>query len=1757
MGSFDDLIPAAAAATPSGGAGSFDDLIPKKKTVGAVEAGGRGVGSTFAEQGNVLGAAAGAPAVLADAVANLFRERPRYPVQDAYFKNVYEPVFKNAVEHYEIKPEEELSTGAKVANVGGRVVGMVPSMIAASGAPQSVQLPKLVSDLFKAAVVAQPSFAVPSTVTRAQQLLESGVDPKTVAQASAVNLGANTAMGMAPISVPGRFLTRATTGAAINTAGGAGQRAAEGFVLGPQYEKQAQPAFGLEQNAPDAALGAVMAALFGSRARVPERPVGTPKPDLKLEEKTPRPEPVPREPDYDPDATVKAVNEALFRVPEGAPPAPRLQLIPKGQEAPAGRPPEPDVSQVPMAVPPEATVEGQPRKVARDLGRDERGREIPPTQGEEFRIAESQRERKQGAQDVGVGRDLRESRAGGSTSAEGTHATSPQAFTFLDVKRDRRGYPTGTGPEVKIEAEVPIRDAKGKETPGYRVSYMRDLEGGGRELVYEDVPQDRVSQLSRPYNPRFAQDVAASTYEPPRGVGAGDEQPAPRAAAQRITTEPSPEVIPADRAAHGGEATPARRVGEDVTDLAFNRLENKGGTDAGVSGEQVARRGGAAGGVRTGREPLRLRGDEQPGRDARQQGDAQGGRNAEDARGGLDRGPARQPPVEDAHAAGVESDRDSLAAFEQERDQQFRENVAKDMRGLATSSGWVERGGQLIRHKHSEVAGDETISRTKWIGAEWFAAMRSALGRKGLTERDQIMLAVEKWLGHEPLNPNERRTVNHMLGEVMDLRDQSEFAGLSMERAQAADTALELSQIERTPQNLYDVDYLSRMDPATLERLALQHGDDTTAFMRAVAEESQRADPLQAGKNAEPNPAQAEPERPGARGVDRAEPPRGDLAAGAGRLGDAQGVREDVRRETGGDGGQSEARPAFGLDQPTEQHLRARDAEQRRVAEEKARKENAPSPEEFKLAGSDRPADQAEAHGQQGLFDKGSLSLNPFANIGQLANDLSRAWTWAVGDAKTWTNKISELTKDIASLRSGRPGDQRNIVRKATSYLFDSAAGDMRAAIRSAGDSATATAVMDKLHNMSGSGKATAETLHDAVRAKVNEALVQLHRLLGDDMIHDEAAMRQIANLVRNPGEIRAGTKIHDAANGIRKMLDETLKYMKAAGIDVGEVKGGYYPREFDLDAIVRSPQAFIDAVARAYRDSGMTPEAANMAAKELHDGMLYGETDTVFKTDRGASRAPFLKGRLFGKDVDQPGHPLNKFLLSDPALSLSKYMERAAKRAEIARRFGDNFANWPELTKKIREEGGGDILQKLSEYVALDVGLKNAGASPGVMRTSSILRTWGALSFLEKATLSSLTEFMVPALRSGNVLDMGRMFKNTMADLFNKAGNDAAARRSFAEDLGLLSGHISSSLASARFAGGEPIGRIESKVLDAFFKRTGLNQWTDATRVGASDNARVFVRRLAKEMSAGDSGKLTSRFLAELGVPSEQAKDFAKYVISKNDGMPGVGDLNGSMGDLYRTAVRKFVSQSIMDPTHGSRPKWMSHPMGAVIGQLQAFNYAFYENVLKRNLRLGKEALTGADYTAIERAQLLAPTMMLPLVTAAAFAIGEARDAVFGDPKRRQDESTGEKVLKAVSRGTPIAPIDQVMNYISSARYSRTATESFAGPALGTAARAVDAARDYFLKNSEKTNTQERRALRAAWDVVVEPTVNLALYGLPSAPALKALGAVLTQVAGSSTAREAVIEPIAGPQKEKGSAGGGRSSARSSTRDSGRSSTR
>lgn len=759
--------------------------------------------------------------------------------------------------------------------------------------------------------------------------------------------------------------------------------------------------------------------------------------------------------------------------------------------------------------------------------------------------------------------------------------------------------------------------------------------------------------------------------------------------------------------------------------------------------------------------------------------------------------------------------------------------------------------------------------------------------------------------------------------------------------------------------------------------------------------------------------------------------------------------------------------------------------------------------------------------GKSSSFDGtlfGGLPLNAMAKA------VADAWGWASRNAGPWMKMVVQASKDIAA-KSGAA------VKSFYMALSEGAATELRSKLE-AFNSPTAQAVIDHFHTKAGSDKVTGETYESAVNTRVMEFAGRLSKILGD-LAGDQATMRQVANAIRTG---RGLGNVGAMGKDVAKLLKDIHTYMTEAGVDIGEIRSGYYPREFVIDKVLSDPKGFENAVTQAYMDNGMGRSEARAAATALSTAVQFGGLDALFVPDRGNVRTPFTKERVFGPSVDQPSHPLNAFLQADPAINITSYITRAVRRAEIARRFGDQFSKWDDMARKIVDEGAGSELENIKNFIGLAAGLKRPGIDSGSIVKAAYVRTWASLMFLEKATLSSLSEFMVPVIRTGNAMDAARSLRNVVTDLFaRKASMSAQERRALAEDFMIVGDQLHDQINAARFSGGDPITMGASKVLDKYFRRTGLTQLTESQRVAATDIGRVFLRRQAKGVLEGS--KLAKRQLAELGIPHSEMDEFAKAVLARNDGMvtaPDVQAMPKQVRDRYRVAVRRFVSQSIQNPDPTHRPRWMSHPWGAVVGQLQSFNYAFYENVVKRQARLTKEAVVGSDYSPMERAQMMSAFVTLPMLYAVGFAIGEGRDALFGDPERRKEETPAKKATKALSRAIPIAPLDPWLNYLTSAKYQRSAVDFAAGPFFGTFGRGIDAARSAAFNNSDKTNSAERNAAKAVYDLLIEPTINLALTKMPGGVAGQAAAAAITQAAGSGRTRDAFVESVAGPKKDK-----------------------
>ncbi|MBL4766281.1 MAG: hypothetical protein JKY94_00910 [Rhodobacteraceae bacterium] len=704
-------------------------------------------------------------------------------------------------------------------------------------------------------------------------------------------------------------------------------------------------------------------------------------------------------------------------------------------------------------------------------------------------------------------------------------------------------------------------------------------------------------------------------------------------------------------------------------------------------------------------------------------------------------------------------------------------------------------------------------------------------------------------------------------------------------------------------------------------------------------------------------------------------------------------------------------------------------------------------------------------------------------------------------------NLAMKNAKDMGSdIAKAVKGQKVNPIATGIRYLFFSFDGNMRA-MNSKIQSTAYTGVLDRIFTSAGNADGVSRTYDEASTQEFNQQHTLLAKAL-EPVIQETgkisgATSAAIIKLVQNPNNILPnGPSIHKTAAALKKILDDRLIYMRDAGMKIGDVEEGYWHREFDMDVVAAGPDKFVQQAARAFLASNklMRPKTAQKASENLLNELLFGGVTTP-----GNNRGPasnFVKSRSWNKAADTI---MAEFHIKDVEATMSKYIMGSTKRAEIARRFGDNWNEWPEIVQNIRDEGGKELIDPLTKYVLTATGTPQHNLSRGKVKFLGGLRTITTLGVMEKATLASIAEVFVPVLRTGNAVDALRSLKNMTKILYNMSRGKEDALIAMAQDFGAIGDIGSSSLMAARFAGGEPVGKISAKVEAQYFRRIYLEQFTNATRASSMAIGSVFLNRVAHDFQKGNHGK--AFFLAELGVSNAEMVSFSDWVISLNGRTPSIDEITtaGRNGSLYQAAITRFVDQTVMRPSVSTKPEWASHPLGAVVFQLQSFLFTFQKNVLLRTARVARDMAQG-KITKGEGAKLLAAQALIgyPLIYATQLAIGEMRDELFSDPERRKRETTGLKLEKAWSRSGYFGAFDIAYNLLSGARYQRAPSEVLSGPAVGGLMDALGAGISFFVQNAETTNTAERKAMREVYDFVIEPMANLALTALPVSKATK-----------------------------------------------------
>ncbi len=436
----------------------------------------------------------------------------------------------------------------------------------------------------------------------------------------------------------------------------------------------------------------------------------------------------------------------------------------------------------------------------------------------------------------------------------------------------------------------------------------------------------------------------------------------------------------------------------------------------------------------------------------------------------------------------------------------------------------------------------------------------------------------------------------------------------------------------------------------------------------------------------------------------------------------------------------------------------------------------------------------------------------------------------------------------------------------------------------------------------------------------------------------------------------------------IRKLLDKMHAYMTAAGVDVKDmgVGKGYFPVVWDPSYIASNQKAF-KAMLEPYVRSGQFKGSTDQLIQRLmtNDGNEFGiETtrpgmqslkDRKLDFISQADRAPFLQKNLIQ--------------------TINSYVTQATRRAEWARRFGDDGKGLTALMgEAVTKHGASKQDMKLVDNFIKGVdGTLGDDIDPGLRRLFGNAIVYQNIRLLPMAVFSMAVDPMGIVVRGGTVKDAFNAFKRGITEV--KSGFEKNPQRDEWYKLSELMGTIDDTtlvhtLGSSYSQG--MVGDTGRKINDAMFKYNLVEQMNTSMRVAAMPAALSFLAKHAD----GTNSFHSDRWLAELNLKRGDVimgKDRPLLTFDDFKGHGMSDDAATAAALKMRGAVNKWVDGAILRPNAAHKPVWANDPHFALVSHLKQFVYSFNETIIKRTIN---EARHG-NYTPAMALASYVPTMM------------------------------------------------------------------------------------------------------------------------------------------------------------------------------------
>ena len=791
----------------------------------------------------------------------------------------------------------------------------------------------------------------------------------------------------------------------------------------------------------------------------------------------------------------------------------------------------------------------------------------------------------------------------------------------------------------------------------------------------------------------------------------------------------------------------------------------------------------------------------------------------------------------------------------------------------------------------------------------------------------------------------------------------------------------------------------------------------------------------------------------------------------------------------------------------------SRDELNRRELERRAGQEKAQASEPQKPVGSDG-----------GLFDsghkQGSFTLGAFGDpdaIGRVITSalkgtghIAAAAGKAVRDMLSDTKIAGAIRETARLMRRGSISE----MGKAFAVTTDAHAAMISRYLRKAGHELAAKSV----DTMTGlfrerPGTEGGYDYHTRVGQRANSRIASLyralHEIMGKKGLTDEQN-KQLRTALTRGAKMSEETPFGRTVNAIRKLLDDEHAYRRAVNKAIGFVKG-YFPRMVDDEKVRANPEKFVAAAEKVYRINGSKDARGDAEAWKDRilsgDGELAGEAFQQTGVGHNSS-----KMREFGPEADRL---LADFYKDDVPQLLEQYFRGSARETEGLRIKPTLDAARKTLANelgKLPKEQAGDILSHMDSMVDAHLGRFGSNTSRFARSAADKLQLLTFLGALKHHLVTGIAEPFIAPFRAGiNKRSLGAVadsFRQMYRYMRSKADEDDIYGRHLAESAGVLTDASQHALMNTQY-NLENGGNYLQRKATEFMHSTLMEQLMVGKRIAFAKLAHGFMvdNVLDAVTKTGNAAKRATFYLKELGIDDPAA--FKKWLIDERDGRVSSSELDNSNDprvQQYLLAINKFVSTVVMTPTAATKPVWASHPFWRSGNTLNAYVQAFGSNVVNRNIRMVKKAMTEKDLN------YALPTIAwtLPyLSVVAGLEYGVRPLLQSGDTKQTlAEQSPSDQALRVMDRSGGLGGLSPYVNAVEGVRYRRPLFETLGGPSFGRPVGALQKILEGWQSTSkatgERTRSGTREIAEGIYDLIIDPAVTLAMMHLPGGNLVK-----------------------------------------------------